>query len=72
MLLHGKFETVDRLGSKWREYKMSPFCYIIGNAPTKIRSELNDKSLLILSLSFVQNYLLRNTARLNQIKDMGY
>ena len=51
---------------------MSPFCYIIGNGPTKIRSELNDKSLLILSLSFVQNYLLRNTARLNQIKDMGY
>lgn len=55
ILLNGKFGTVDRLGSKRREYNISPLCCIIGNLPTKFRSELNNKSILFRSL-FSQKY----------------
>ena len=54
-MYHNGFGTVNPLGNKFSKYKISAFYFILGNIPSKLRS--NDINLLLISPAlFVQKY----------------
>ena len=54
-MYHNGFGTVNPLGNKVSKYKISAFYFILGNIPSKLRS--NDINLLLISTAlFVQKY----------------